>query len=168
MNLHVKRGDSVLVLAGKDKGAKGKVLSAYPGEKRSFVVVDGVNMVSRHKKPRSAQDQGGIIKRPGNIDVSNVQVICPVCGKATRIAHKVGEDGKKFRSCKKCGGNLDAVKKEKKKDKDKKDKPVKEIKEEVKTEEAVKPDKKETKAKKEVKETKKDVKKKTETAEAKE
>ena len=103
--LHVRKGDNVVVLAGKDKGKTGKIVSADP--KNGVVVVDGVNVVTKHRKPRSAQQPGGIEKVNGNIDASNVQIICPACGKATRIA--AGEvDGKKVRLCKKCGANMDA------------------------------------------------------------
>ena len=113
MSLNVKKGDTVLVLAGKDKGKSGKVLVAQPAD--NSVVVAGVNIIAKHKKPRSAQDKGGIIKKEGKIDASNVQVICPTCGKATRI-NNVTVDGKKIRQCKKCSANLDAaVKKETKK-----------------------------------------------------
>ena len=113
MSLNVKKGDTVLVLAGKDKGKSGKVLVAQPAD--NSVVVAGVNIIAKHKKPRSAQDKGGIIKKEGKIDASNVQIICPTCGKATRI-NNVTVDGKKIRQCKKCSANLDAaVKKETKK-----------------------------------------------------
>lgn len=113
MALNVKKGDNVVVLAGKDKGKTGKVLSANPS--KNTVVVEGVNVITKHNKPRSAQDKGGIAKENGNIDVSNVQIICPACGKATRVAH-TEENGKKVRTCKKCGKSLDvkAVKTEKK------------------------------------------------------
>ena len=117
MSLHVKKGDNVLVIAGKDKGKSGKVLTAIPAD--NAVIVSGINIVSKHKKPRSAQDKGGIIKKENKIDSSNVQIICPVCGKATRIAHAVDEKGKKFRQCKKCKASLDkavSVKKEAKKE----------------------------------------------------
>ena len=133
MTLHVKKGDNVLVIAGKDKGKSGKVLTAIPAD--NAVVVSGINIVSKHKKPRSAQDKGGIIKRENKIDSSNVQIICPVCGKATRVAHAVDEKGKKFRQCKKCNASLDkavSVKKEAKKETKKADakelKPAKETK----------------------------------------
>ncbi len=113
MSLNVKKGDTVLVLAGKDKGKSGKVLVAQPAD--NSVVVAGVNIIAKHKKPRSAQDKGGIIKKEGKIDASNVQVICPTCGKATRI-NNVMVDGKKIRQCKKCSANIDeAAKKETKK-----------------------------------------------------
>jgi len=130
MSLHVKKGDNVLVIAGKDKGKSGKVLTAVPAD--NAVIVSGINIVSKHKKPRSAQDKGGIVKKENKIDSSNVQIICPECGKATRIAHAVDEKGKKFRQCKKCKASLDkavSVKKEAKKETKKADsKPAKEAK----------------------------------------
>ena len=106
MSLNVKKGDNVLVIAGKDKGKSGKVLVALPAD--NSVVVAGVNIIAKHNKPRSAKDKGGIIKKEGKIDASNVQIICPVCNKATRI-NNVTVDGKKIRQCKKCSANLDAV-----------------------------------------------------------
>lgn len=109
--LSVKRGDTVLVLAGKDNGKTGKILAAYPKENR--VLVEGVNIATKAKKPRSAQEKGGIFKEEAPIDASNVMVVCPVCGKATRVAHSV-IDGKKVRTCKKCNASLDVkIKKEK-------------------------------------------------------
>ena len=95
MALHVKKGDNVLVLAGKDKGKIGKVLSANPTN--HTVVVDGVNVVTKHRKPRSAQQPGGIEKVNGNI----------ACGKATRVGN-AEVNGKKSRVCVKCGASLDA------------------------------------------------------------
>ena len=112
MALHVKKGDNVLVLAGKDKGKTGKVLSADP--KNNRVVVDGVNIITKHNKPRSAQVPGGIEKTNGTIDSSNVQVICPSCNKATRIGN-AEVNGKKTRVCKKCGAALDIKAKAEKK-----------------------------------------------------
>lgn len=104
MSMNVKKGDNVLVIAGKDKGSTGKVLEADP--KSAKVRVENVNIVSKHKKARSAQDTGGIMKQEGAIDVSNVQIICPECNKATRVGHTV-TDGKKVRKCMKCGASLD-------------------------------------------------------------
>ena len=129
MSLHVKKGDNVLVIAGKDKGKSGKVLTAVPAD--NAVIVSGINIVSKHKKPRSAQDKGGIVKKENKIDSSNVQIICPECGKATRVAHAVDEKGNKFRQCKKCKASLDkavSVKKEAKKAESKEVKPAKETK----------------------------------------
>jgi len=115
--MNIKKNDTVLVIAGKDKGTKGKILEVSPKSER--VVVEGVNVLVKHKKPRSAQDKGGIIKSEHSIDASNVMVVCETCGKATRVAHKI-VDGKNVRICKKCGASLDkaatkAVKKEAKK-----------------------------------------------------
>ena len=117
MKMNIKKGDLVLVIAGKDKGKSGKVLETNPKDKK--VLVEGVNIVTKHKKPKSQQDKGGIIKKPAFLDASNVQVICGQCGKATRVSHKV-VDGKNVRICKKCGASLDkefakTVKKEAKK-----------------------------------------------------
>ncbi len=107
--IHVKKDDQVLVISGKDKGSTGKVLKAESETGR--VYVEGVNMVKKHKKARSQNDPSGIIEREGSIDASNVKLVCPKCGKATRVAHKVNEDGSKDRVCKKCGAVIDTVKK---------------------------------------------------------
>ena len=107
-NMNIKKGDTVVVIAGKDSGKVAEVLACYPKDNR--VTVKGINVVTKHNKPRSAQDKGGIAKVEGKIDVSNVQLVCPVCGKATRVAHKE-VDGKNVRVCKKCGANMDTVKK---------------------------------------------------------
>ena len=115
--MNIKKGDTVLVIAGKDKGKKGKVLETSP--KSQKVVVENVNVLTKHQKPRSAQDKGGIMKSAHPIDASNVMVVCSACGKATRVAH-TEVDGKKARVCKKCNASLDkamakAVKKDAKK-----------------------------------------------------
>lgn len=102
--MKVKKNDTVLVLTGKDNGKIGKVLRALPEDNK--VVVDGINVQKKHKKARSAQDTSGIIEQSGPISASNVLVICPACGKATRVAH-AEVDGKKVRACKKCGASLD-------------------------------------------------------------
>ena len=107
MKLSVKKGDNVLVIAGKDAGKTGEVLEV--NKEAGRVKVAGVNIQAHHKKPRSKDDKGGIMKYEGAIDVSNVQVVCPVCKKAIRIAHKE-EDGKMVRFCKKCGATLDTKK----------------------------------------------------------
>ena len=103
-NLNVKTGDTVVVITGKDAGKQGKVLSVDPSKNR--IVVEGVNMISRHQKARKAQEKSAIVKKEGTIDVSNVMIICPVCGKATRVKHTVNEEGKNIRVCK-CGAALD-------------------------------------------------------------
>ena len=102
--LSVKKGDTVLVIAGKDKDKRAKVLAVNPEKNR--VLVEGVNVVSKCKKARTAQEKSEIIKMEAGIDASNVMIVCPTCGKATRVAHAVVE-GKKVRTCKKCSASLD-------------------------------------------------------------
>ena len=104
MKMTIKTGDNVLVIAGKDKGKTGKVVAVNAASNK--VLVEDVNVVTKHQKPRSQQDKGGIVKKSAPIEASNVQVICPVCGKATRVAHSEVE-GKKVRTCKKCNASLD-------------------------------------------------------------
>ena len=101
--MNISKDDTVVVLSGKDKGKQGKVLSADP--KGMKVTVAGVNVASKHRKPRTQQEEGGIIKMETPIYACKVQVVCPKCGKATRVAHNV-VDGKKVRVCKKCGAEL--------------------------------------------------------------
>ena len=104
MSMNIKTGDNVLVISGKEKGKTGKVSAVYPKENK--VLVDNINIVTKHRKPRSQQDKGGIVKKSAPFDASNVMVVCPVCGKATRVSHsEVG--GKKVRTCKKCNASLD-------------------------------------------------------------
>ena len=105
--MKVKKNDTVLVLTGKDAGKTAKVLVALP--KANRVVVDGVNVQKKHKKARNAQEVSSIKEQACPIDASNVMVVCPACGKATRVAYKV-EGDKKARICKKCGALLDATK----------------------------------------------------------
>ena len=102
--MNVRKGDQVEVLSGKDKGARGEVLRAMPAEGK--VVVEGVAIVKRHTKPNAANQQGGRIEKPAAIDVSNVALVCPSCGKATRVGHAEDAEGKKVRVCKKCGAQF--------------------------------------------------------------
>ena len=102
--MNVKKGDQVEVLSGKGKGARGEVLRALPSEGK--VVVEGVAIVKRHTKPNQLNQQGGIVEKPAAIDVSNVALVCPSCGKATRVGHEVNAEGKKVRVCKKCGAQF--------------------------------------------------------------
>ena len=102
--MKVKVNDNVLVLTGKYKGKQGKVLKTYPDANK--VVVEGVNLVHKHEKARKANETSRIVTEEAPIDVSNVEVVCDKCGKATRVAHTV-IDGKKVRVCKKCGASLD-------------------------------------------------------------
>ena len=107
--IHVKTNDNVVVISGKDSGKVGKVLKTEPKTGRVFV--EGANMVKKHQKARSQNAPSGIIDREGSIDASNVMLVCPKCGKATRVAHKVNDDGSKDRVCKKCGAVIDTIKK---------------------------------------------------------
>ena len=101
--MNIKKDDKVVVLSGKDKGKQGKVLVADP--KAMKVIVEGVNVATKHQKPRKQGEEGGIFKVETPIYSSKVQLVCPKCGKATRVAHKI-TDGKKTRVCKKCGAEI--------------------------------------------------------------
>ena len=103
MSMNVKKGDTVVVLSGKDRGKQGKVLGTVPADGK--VVVEGINMVTCHVKPRKQGETGGIVQREAAMYASKVQVVCPKCNKGTRIAHKI-ENGKKSRVCKHCGAEL--------------------------------------------------------------
>nr|WP_134642957.1 50S ribosomal protein L24 [Ammonifex thiophilus] len=103
--MHVKKGDTVLVLTGKDAGKKGKVLRVIPEEQR--VIVEKVNIVKRHMRPTRQFPQGGIIEKEAPIHASNVMLVCPKCSRPTRIGHRILPEGKKSRVCKKCGELID-------------------------------------------------------------
>ncbi len=105
--MKIRRGDEVLVLTGRDRGETGKVRRAFPRENR--VLVEGVNMVKRHMKPRGRTSQAGIITREAPIHVSNVMLICPKCQQPTRIGIRLLEDGSKARVCKKCQEVIEEV-----------------------------------------------------------
>ena len=102
-NLKIKKNDKVVVLSGKDKGKTGKVLGTVPSERK--VVVEGINMVTCHIKPRKQGEEGGIIQKEAPLYACKVMRVCPKCGKATREAFKV-ENGAKVRVCKKCGETI--------------------------------------------------------------
>lgn len=102
--MNIKKGDKVKVLTGKDRGAEGVVLAAFPARQR--VTVEKVNIVKKTMRPTQTNPQGGINSVEAPIHVSNVQLICPACKQSTRINIK-REDGKKIRVCKKCGKNID-------------------------------------------------------------
>jgi large subunit ribosomal protein L24 len=102
----VRKNDNVLVTTGKDRGKKGRVLKVLPAKNR--VVVEGVNIIKRHTKPNpQKQIKGGVVEREAPVHASNVQVVCPECGKATRIGRKILGDGRKVRICRKCEGVVD-------------------------------------------------------------
>lgn len=105
--MSVKKDDLVEVISGKDKGTQAKVLRAYPFEGK--VKVEGVAVAKKAQKPTAANQQGGFVEKEAKIDASNVMLVCPKCGKATRVGHKQGEiDGHKtaIRVCKKCGAEF--------------------------------------------------------------
>lgn len=111
-SLNVKKGDTVVVISGKDKGKKGKIMVTQPADER--VVVQGAAMVTRHVKPRKQGQPGGRIEKEGTMHASNVMLVCPKCDKPTRIAHKFKEieisgekKQKSVRVCKKCGKVID-------------------------------------------------------------
>lgn len=102
--LKIKKGDQVQVLTGKDRGAKGNVTRVLPAAGK--VIVDGVNVAKKHQKATKATMQGGIIDRDMPIPVANVALLCPSCGKPTRVGYKFDGEGTKSRVCKKCGGEM--------------------------------------------------------------
>ncbi|OUM95106.1 MAG: 50S ribosomal protein L24 [Thermobacillus sp. ZCTH02-B1] len=103
--MHVKKDDMVIVITGKDKGKKGRVIAAFPRENR--VLVEGVNIVKKHTRPSPKNPQGGIIEQEAPIHVSNVMHIDPKTGKPTRIGYKILENGKKVRYAKRSGEVID-------------------------------------------------------------
>ena len=102
--LHVKKDDTVLIISGDERGNTGKVIEVSPKEGK--VIVENANFVQKHVKPRRMGEAGGIIKAESAMYASKVQIVCPRCGKPTRVAHKIYEDGTKERICKKCGESL--------------------------------------------------------------
>lgn len=113
-NLGIKKGDTVMIISGDEKGKSGVVTAVHITDRAHKVTVDGLNEVSHFVKPRNAQEKGGIIKKSAPINISNVSLICPGCNKAARIGHKI-VDGKKVRICAQCGTVLDVAKTEAKK-----------------------------------------------------
>ena len=101
--MNIKKGDTVEVLSGKDKGARGQVLRAFPAEGK--VLVERVAMVKKATRPNQMNQQGGIVEQEAKIDASNVMLVCPKCNKATRVGH-AGEGKDKKRVCKKCGAEF--------------------------------------------------------------
>jgi len=106
--MHVHREDTVVILAGKDRGKKGRVIRLFPKVEKALI--EKINMVKRHTRPTQQMPQGGILEKEAPVHISNLQVVCGKCGKATRIAHKILADGQKTRICKKCGEILDKEK----------------------------------------------------------
>jgi large subunit ribosomal protein L24 len=102
----IRKNDNVVVMTGKDRGKRGRVLRVVPEKNR--VVVEGVNMIKRHTKANpQRQVKGGVIEREAPVHASNVQMVCPECGKPTRLGSKLLEDGRKVRICRKCSEVVD-------------------------------------------------------------
>ena len=102
----IRKNDSVVVLAGRDRGKRGRVLRVIPARDR--VIVEGVNFIKRHTKPNPQRNvKGGIVEREAGLDASNVQLLCPECGKQTRVGRRRQDDGKRVRICVKCEGVVD-------------------------------------------------------------
>jgi large subunit ribosomal protein L24 len=107
VGLHVKKGDTVEVISGKDRGVKGKVMLTTPKDSR--VLVEGVNRIKKHTRITTNQrgvQSGGIVTQEAPVHVSNVMVVCPHCDKRTRVGHRKDEDGTNVRVCKRCGADL--------------------------------------------------------------
>ena len=102
--LKIKKGDQVRVLTGKDRGHEGQVMRVIPSTGK--VIVDGANVAKKHQRATKATMQGGIIDKDMPMPVANVALLCPACGKATRVGYKIDNDGTKARVCKKCGGEM--------------------------------------------------------------
>ena len=105
MKMHVRKNDTVVVISGKDEGKKGKVIGSFPADGR--ILVEGVNMITRHVKPRKAGQQGGLIKQEGTIAASKVMLYCPKCERPVRARHQILPDGGKVRVCGRCSEALD-------------------------------------------------------------
>ncbi|MFA5629653.1 MAG: 50S ribosomal protein L24 [Dehalococcoidales bacterium] len=103
--MNIRKNDNVFVIAGKDKGKKGKVRFVFP--KKGRVIVEGVNFIKRHARPTGQARQAGIIEREESIDVSNVMLLCGKCNKPVRVGYKETEDGKKVRYCRSCQEVID-------------------------------------------------------------
>ena len=97
--MKIKKGDMVLIISGKDRGRTAKVLKSFPKEMK--ILVEGINLKSKHVRPKKQGEQGQVIKIPAPLDVSDAKFLCPKCGKATRLGYEIVEE-KKFRICKKC------------------------------------------------------------------
>ena len=102
----IRKNDNVVVITGKDRGKRGRVLKVVPEKNR--LVVEGVNIIKRHTKPNPQRNvKGGLVEREAALHASNVQLVCPECGKPTRLGKKILGDGRKVRICRKCEGVVD-------------------------------------------------------------
>ena len=105
----LRKNDNVLVITGKDRGKKGRILKVVPSKHGKVrLIVEGVNLIKRHTKPNPGKNvKGGIVEREASLHASNVQLVCPECGAQTRVGHKILGDGLKVRVCRKCEGVVD-------------------------------------------------------------
>jgi large subunit ribosomal protein L24 len=102
----VRKNDTVMVVTGKDSGRRGRVLKVLPAKNR--VIVEGVNIIKRHTRPNPQRNiKGGIVEREASLHASNVQLVCPECSTMTRVGHRILNDGRKIRICRKCDGVVD-------------------------------------------------------------
>jgi len=101
--MRIKKGDQVIIISGKDKGKRSKVMQAFPKERR--ILVEGVNMKKKRVRPKKSGEKGQMVQIAASIDISNAQLICPKCGKPARVGYKSNEN-KKYRVCKKCGQDI--------------------------------------------------------------
>ena len=102
----VRKNDTVIVVGGKDRGKRGRVLRVIPDRNR--VIVEGINFIKRHTRPNPQQNvKGGVVEREASLHASNLQIVCPECGAPTRIGHELLGDGRKVRVCRKCDGAVD-------------------------------------------------------------
>ncbi len=102
----IRRNDTVIVIAGRDRGKRGRVLRVVPADNR--LLVEGVNIIKRHTRPNPQRNiKGGIVEREAALHASNVQLVCPECGKTTRVGQRILNDGRKVRICRKCEGVVD-------------------------------------------------------------
>jgi large subunit ribosomal protein L24 len=102
----IRKNDNVLVITGKDRGKRGRVLKVVPVKNR--LIIEGVNLIKRHTKPNPGKNiKGGVVEREASLHASNVQLVCPECSAKTRVGHQVLADGRKVRVCRKCKGVVD-------------------------------------------------------------
>jgi len=102
-DMKMRKGDQVLITSGKDRGRKGKIIETFP--KKGKVVIEGINLRKKHVKPKKSGEKGQIVETPVPIDISDTKLICSKCGKPTRVGYKI-EGKKKYKACKKCGGEI--------------------------------------------------------------
>ena len=101
--MKIRKGDTILITAGKDRGRKAKVITVFPQRKK--IVAEGINLRKKHIKPKKSGGKGQVVELPGQFDASNARIICPKCGKPVRVGYKI-EKKRKYRFCKKCGQEI--------------------------------------------------------------